>query len=199
MGKIANTDSIDSQFITVRTAGTFNVRICRAVRYSLSLFNVLTSTYGKRQGTLKSDSEWCGEWLGDWRMANCEWLTARRTLNGEVWIVEINKKRRGEWRTAQRMPRRMANGAANGERRGEHWIANLDSPGRSSFAVVFQCPLTLSIYQRQHCAAPVMWEIVRPWATMLGSSVLLWFEAWNHVTIFLEISVFWDFTRQNGE
>ena len=24
-----------------------------------------------------------------------------------------------------------------------------------------------------HCAVPVMWEIVRPWDTMLGSSVLL--------------------------
>ena len=28
-----------------------------------------------------------------------------------------------------------------------------------------------------HCAAPVMWGNVRPWATMLGSNVLLWFEA----------------------
>ena len=36
-----------------------------------------------------------------------------------------------------------------------------------------------------HCAAPVMWGNVRPWATMLGSNVLLWFEAWNPVTIFL--------------
>ena len=32
-------------------------------------------------------------------------------------------------------------------------------------------------FSHQHCAAPVMWGNVRPWATMLGSNVLLWFEA----------------------
>ena len=36
-----------------------------------------------------------------------------------------------------------------------------------------------------HCTAPVMWGNVRPWATMLGSSVLLWFEA----SIFYDIDV----------
>ena len=50
-----------------------------------------------------------------------------------------------------------------------------------------------------HCAAPVMWGNVRPWATMLGSNVLLWFEAWNPVTIVLEVLVPWDFTRQKGK
>ena len=63
-----------------------------------------------------------GVWLGDLRMAILRManggggggLTARRTLNSEVWIAKMNRKRRGEWRTAQRMTRRMANGAANG-------------------------------------------------------------------------------------
>ena len=85
-----------------------------------------------------------GEWLGDWRMANCEWLTARRTLNSEVWIAKIveneigngvaNGKRRSECRTARRMTRRMANGAANDEANGERrgyvlrvWRGNLIS------------------------------------------------------------------------
>ena len=34
-----------------------------------------------------------------------------------------------------------------------------------------------------HCAVPVMWEIVRPLATMFGLSVLLWFEAWIPVIL----------------
>ena len=43
--------------------------------------------------------------------------------------------------------------------------------------------IVLTLYLPNHCAAPVMWEIVRPWATMLGSSVLLWFEACILITL----------------
>ena len=55
--------------------------------------------YGKRQGTLKSDSEWRGKW----RMP-------RRLLNGELRMVW---KASGDIEKRQRI----ANGVANGERR----------------------------------------------------------------------------------
>ena len=43
--------------------------------------------YGKRQGTLKSDSEWRGEMVNG--SANSEQRTARRTLNPDIdmWLV----------------------------------------------------------------------------------------------------------------
>ena len=41
-----------------------------------------------------------------------------------------------------------------------------------------------------HCTAPVMWGPVRPWATMLGSSVLLWFEACNSMILTLDGNIF---------
>ena len=41
-----------------------------------------------------------------------------------------------------------------------------------------------------HCAAPVMWGNVRPWATMLGSNVLLWFEACIFMILTLDGKIF---------
>ena len=41
-----------------------------------------------------------------------------------------------------------------------------------------------------HCTAPVMWGNVRPWATMLGSSVLLWFEACIFMILTLDGNIF---------
>ena len=44
--------------------------------------------------------------------------------------------------------------------------------------------------QLHHCAAPVMWGNVRPWATMLGSNVLLWFEACIFMILTLDGKIF---------
>ena len=41
-----------------------------------------------------------------------------------------------------------------------------------------------------HCTAPVMWGNVRPWPTMLGSNVLLWFEACIFMILTLDGKIF---------
>ena len=72
--------------------------IRHAVRYSLSLFNI-----GKRQGTVKSDSEWRGEWRMARRLANGE----LRMANGEANI----EYRSGETKLLRQAPDRSAPGA----------------------------------------------------------------------------------------
>ena len=50
------------------------ISICGPVRSAAQLGghppNLYAEMYGKHQGTVKSDIEWRGEWLGEQRMAN---------------------------------------------------------------------------------------------------------------------------------
>ena len=116
----------------------------------------LCHIYGKRQGTLKSDSECRGEWLSEWRMSDAFANRCRFSMSPDAFYGKRQGtlKNNSEWRTARRIDVRYSMFAApftirlavrHSPRHSPFTIrlAVRHSPRRSPFASSFAAPFAI--------------------------------------------------------